>query len=132
MLKQQAKLVARIVYFVDVMLTAAAFFGAFYIRDYFLPILAPERFPTGLYPLTEYLKLFPVVLVIWSVLLFQNKSYRSHRTTPIRAEALETLRIVAVGTVILETVAWMFRLDQLSRTWFGLFVALDAILLISV
>jgi exopolysaccharide biosynthesis polyprenyl glycosylphosphotransferase len=116
---------------VDIMLTAAAFFGAFYLRDHLLPLLSPERFPTGLYPLTEYLKIFPVVLVIWSFLLFQNKSYRSHRTTPIRTEALETLRIVAVGTVVLATVAWMFRLDQLSRSWFGLFVALDAALLLS-
>ena len=96
MLKQQAKLVARIVYFVDVMLTAVAFFAAFYIRDHLLPIISPQQFPTGLHPIGEYLKLFPVVLVIWSILLFQNKSYRSHRTTPIKTEALQTLRIVGV------------------------------------
>jgi exopolysaccharide biosynthesis polyprenyl glycosylphosphotransferase len=131
MLKQQARLVARIVYSVDIALTAAAFFGAFYIRDHVLPVLAPGYFPTGLHPLPEYLKLLPVVLVIWSILLFQHKSYRSHRTTAIRAEALETLRVVAIGTVVLATVAWMFRLDELSRTWFVLFVGLDAVLLLA-
>lgn len=131
MLKQQAKLVARVVYGVDIALTAAAFFGAFYIRDFIFPLVAPEHFPTGLHPLPEYLKLFPVVLVIWSFLFFRHRSYRSHRTTPIQNEALETLQIVAVGTVILATVAWMFRLDQLSRSWFALFVGLDAALLMS-
>jgi len=51
MLRQKATLVARIVYFVDLALTTLAFFSAFYLRNLVLPLIAPERFPTGLYPL---------------------------------------------------------------------------------
>ena len=51
MLKQQARLIARVVYFLDLALTSAAFFAAFFLRDLLLPQIAPDRFPTGLYPL---------------------------------------------------------------------------------
>ena len=88
MLRQKATLVARIVYFVDLALTTVAFFSAFYLRNLVLPLIAPERFPTGLYPLQEYLKIYPIVLIIWSVLLFTYHSYHSHRTVPLLREAL--------------------------------------------
>jgi exopolysaccharide biosynthesis polyprenyl glycosylphosphotransferase len=131
MLRQQARLVARFVYLVDLALTSAAFFIAFFLRDNLLPLLFPERFPTGLYPLLEYLKIFPVVLIIWSLLLFSHHSYHSHRTTPLREEMLTTLRIVAFGTALLATIAYLVPLRQLSRSWFVLFVVLAATLLLS-
>jgi exopolysaccharide biosynthesis polyprenyl glycosylphosphotransferase len=120
-----------LVYLVDLVLTSAAFFVAFFIRDNVLPLVFPERFPTGLYPLTEYLKIYPVVLIIWSLLLFSHHSYHSHRTTPIPDETLTTLRIVAFGTVLLATIAYLVPLRQLSRSWFILFGILSALLLVS-
>ena len=72
MLKQKAVFVARIVYGVDLALTSLAFFTAFFIRDLILPTLDPQHFPTGLFPLAEYLKIYPLVLIIWSVLNGQN------------------------------------------------------------
>ncbi len=132
MLKQQAKLVARLVYLADIVLTTVAFFAAFWIRDELLPFLAPDRFPTGLYPLNEYIQVYPILVVIWSVLLFRHRSYRSHRTVRINAEAIQTLEVVAIGTVVLATTAWLFRLTELSRAWFAVFFLLDAVLLISV
>src|SRR5438132_3491262 len=64
MLKQKWRLIARIVYGVDLALTSIAFFAAFFIRDLLLPIFAPTQFPTGLFPLREYLKIYPVVLIV--------------------------------------------------------------------
>src|SRR5436305_14671770 len=107
MLKQKARMIARVVYLADLALTSAAFFAAFYIRDLLLPLLAPRRFPTGLFPLSEYLKVYPVVLIIWSVLLFTYHSYHSHRTVPLRREALTVFRVVVVGNVILATLAYL-------------------------
>ena len=131
MLKQQARLVARIVYFADLALTSAAFFVAFYIRDLILPFLAPDRFPTGLFPLREYLKVYPLVLIIWSILLFTYHSYHSHRTASLQREALTILRVVTVGTVLLATFAYLFPLRQLSRAWFILFAVLSAVFLLA-
>jgi len=131
MLRQQARLIARVVYLVDLALTSAAFFAAFFIRDVLLPRIAPEHFPTGLFPLAEYLKIYPLVLVIWSVLLFTYHSYHSHRTVPIVREGLTTMRIVLVGNVLLATVAYLLPLRQLSRSWFILFVVLSAVFLLT-
>jgi exopolysaccharide biosynthesis polyprenyl glycosylphosphotransferase len=129
MLKQKALVIARVVYGLDLALTSVAFFAAFYIRDLLLPRLDPSHFPTGLYPLQEYLKIFPIVLVIWSVLLFTYDSYHSHRTIPLTREGLNTFRVVGVGTVLLATLAYLIPLRQLSRSWFILFAILSAVLL---
>jgi exopolysaccharide biosynthesis polyprenyl glycosylphosphotransferase len=130
MLKQKWRLIARVVYLVDLGLTSLAFFAAFFIRDLLLPLFAPQRFPTGLFPLAEYLKIYPVVLIIWSVLLFSYHTYHSHRTISLNKEMLTVFRIVAVGTVLLATLAYLLPLRQLSRAWFVLFAILSALLLV--
>ncbi|HEY5611455.1 MAG TPA: sugar transferase [Thermoanaerobaculia bacterium] len=129
MLKQQARLVARFVYLIDISLTSAAFFLAFLIRDNILTRIDPIHFPTGLYPISEYLKIYPVVLIIWSLLFFTHHSYHSHRTVPVKRETLTTLQIVALGNVCLATVAYLIPLRELSRTWFLLFGGLCALFL---
>src|ERR1043166_2386208 len=115
MLKQKARLVNRIVYLAARALTSVAFFAAFALRNAVFPLVAPSQFPTGLYPLTEYLKVYPLVLIIWSVLLFTYHSYHSHRTIPLNREVLTTLRIVLVGNVILATLAYLLPLRQEER-----------------
>jgi exopolysaccharide biosynthesis polyprenyl glycosylphosphotransferase len=130
MLKQQAKLVARLVYLVDILLVSAAFFLAFWIRNFLFPYILPDRFPTGLYPLTEYIKVYPWVVAIWSVLFFSHKSYHSHRTVPLKMEASDVIRVVGGGTVVLATLAFLLQFDQLSRSWFILFAILSAVLLL--
>lgn len=131
MLKQKARVVAQIVFGVDLVLTSVAFFAAFFIRDLILPVIDPVRFPTGLFPLAEYLKIYPLVLIIWSVLLFSYNSYHSHRTIPLTKEALTTIRVAFVGNVLLATLAYLLPLRQLSRSWFVLFSVLAAILLVA-
>jgi len=131
MLKQKALVITRIVFGVDLALTTVAFFAAFYIRDWLLPAVDPQHFPTGLFPLIQYLKIYPIVLVIWSVLLFTYDSYHSHRTIPLTREGLNTFRVVGVGTVLLATLAYLIPLRQLSRSWFILFVVLSATLLVA-
>lgn len=131
MLKQKARLVARVVYLVDLALTSGAFFAAFFLRDVIFPHIDPQHFPTGLFPLPEYLKIYPLVLIIWSVLLFTHHSYHSHRTVPVTVEALTILRVVVFGIILLATVAYLLPLRQLSRVWFVLFAMLSATLLVA-
>jgi exopolysaccharide biosynthesis polyprenyl glycosylphosphotransferase len=118
------------VYLVDLGLTSVAFFAAFFIRDLLLPVFAPNTFPTGLFPLSDYLKIYPVVLIIWSVLLFSYHSYHSHRTISLQREVLTVFRVVTVGNVLLATLAYLLPLRQLSRAWFILFAVLSALLLV--
>jgi exopolysaccharide biosynthesis polyprenyl glycosylphosphotransferase len=130
MLKQQAKLVARFVYFLDIALISAAFFFAFFTRDVFLPYFLPAAFPSGLYPLAEYVKIYPLVAVIWTFLFFSHRSYNSHRTVPLKVEAAHMLRVVALGTLFLATIAYLAPLRQLSRTFFMLFAVYSALFLL--
>ena len=130
MLKQKWRLIARVVYLVDLALTSLAFFGAFFLRDLVLPIIFPDRFPTGLFPLREYLKIYPVVLIIWSILLFSYHSYHSHRTISLRREMLTVFRVVILGNVLLATLAYLLPLRQLSRAWFILFALLSALMIV--
>jgi exopolysaccharide biosynthesis polyprenyl glycosylphosphotransferase len=130
MLKQKARMIARVVYLVDLALTSAAFFAAFFIRDLIIPQVDPRHFPTGLFPLRDYLKIYPLILIIWSILLFTYHSYHSHRTVPLKRETQTILRVVAVGTVILATLAYLLPLRQLSRSWFILFGVLSAVFLV--
>jgi len=130
MLKQKASLVARIVYLADLALTTFAFFAAFFIRDLVLPHIDPRHFPTGLFPIAEYIKIYPVVLIIWSVLLFTHHSYHSHRTVPLTKEVSTMIRVVVVGNVLLATLAYLLPLRQLSRSWFILFGLLSAVMLL--
>src|SRR5207237_8861307 len=119
-----------VVDFVDIALTSLAFVTAFFLRDVVMPKVAPEHFPTGLFPLADYLKIYPVILIIWSILLFTYHSYHSHRTIPVSREALTILRVVVVGNVILATLAYLIPLRQLSRAWFILFGVLSALFLV--
>jgi exopolysaccharide biosynthesis polyprenyl glycosylphosphotransferase len=130
MLKQKARLVNRVVYLFDLVLTSVAFFTAFALRNAVFPAIAPTKFPTGLYPLPEYLKVYPLVLIIWSVLLFTYHSYHSHRTIPLTREVMTTVRVVVVGNVLLATFAYLLPLRQLSRSWFILFGLFSALFLI--
>src|SRR3954447_13689974 len=131
MLKQKASFIARIVYLADIAITSLAFFVAFFIRDLVMPQIAPGHFPTGLFPLRDYLKIYPLILIIWSVLLFTYHSYHSHRTIPLTTEALTVFRVVLMGNVLLATVAYLMPLRQLSRSWFVLFGVLAALLLVA-
>src|ERR1043165_9059791 len=130
MLKQKARLVNRIVYLADLALTSVAFFAAFALRNAVFPLVAPNQFPTGLYPLTEYLKVYPLVLIIWSVLLFTYHSYHSHRTIPLTREVMTLPPVVVVGNVILATLAYLLPIRQLSRAWFILFGLFSALFLV--
>src|SRR5438309_9430913 len=127
MLREKARLVARVVYLTDLGLTSLAFFTAFFIRDVIIPHVAPQRFPTGLFPIQEYLKIYPIVLVIWSALLFTYHSYHSHRTSPLTEGVTTILRVVVVGKVLLATLAFLMPLRQLSRSWFMHFASLSAL-----
>ncbi|HKB79972.1 MAG TPA: hypothetical protein VKH35_09675, partial [Thermoanaerobaculia bacterium] len=131
MLRQKWRLIARVVYGADLALTTLAFFAAFFIRDLLLPLIWPQHFPTGLFPLREYLKIYPLVLILWSALLFSYHSYHSHRTISVRKEMLTVFRVVIVGNVLLATLAYLLPLHQLSRAWFILFGTLSALLLVA-
>lgn len=137
MLKQQARLIASLVFLLDLVLISAAFFLAHALRSHLLPALGVRWIPGALYPVERYLPLLPVALVLWSVLLWSSGRYRSHRTVPVLDEASAIIRITVTASILFLLIVWGFRLDErlldddrLSRIWITLFALLAGGLLL--
>jgi len=138
MLKQQARLVALLVFVADLLLIAAAFVAAHGLRSELAPGLGLTDASPGLYPLRSYLPLLPLALVIWSALLWSSGRYRSHRRVPLVAEAAEVVRVCLLGAAGFGLTVWVLRLDErllrsdrISRSFILLFAALSALFLLA-
>ncbi len=66
-LRESSRLIAYRRLLLDELITAASFLAAHQLRSHVLPVVLPSVFPSGLYPLADYLPLLPVVLVVWGV-----------------------------------------------------------------
>lgn len=138
MLKERARFLAASIFTLDLVLTASAFFLAYWVRVTVLPGIAPSVFSARFYPMGAYLPLLPLVLLIWGALLLSSGRYRSHRTVPLLTEALAITRVCGLGTVILILLIFALRLgdrllpdDEISRSWLVLFGFFSWILLLS-
>lgn len=137
MLKERARILAAGIFTVDLALIAAAFFLAYWVRDVLLPTVAPVAFPVRFYPLSNYLPLLPLALLVWGILLLSSGRYRSHRTVPLLEEAWGITRVCALGTVAMTLIIYALRLgqklldDDISRTWILLFGLFTWLLLLS-
>jgi exopolysaccharide biosynthesis polyprenyl glycosylphosphotransferase len=134
MLKQQARLVAALVFLADLALVSVAFLAAHWVRSRYGAALGWGE--GGLYPLEQYLPLLPLALAIWSLLLWSAGRYRSQRRVALVDEASELLRVSLVGAAAFALSVWFFRLDErllasdrISRGWIGLFALLSFLLL---
>jgi exopolysaccharide biosynthesis polyprenyl glycosylphosphotransferase len=137
MLKERARILAVLIFLLDLSLVSAAFLTAFSLRSWFLPLVAPRSFP-GFYPLWSYLPLLPLSLVIWGALLLLSGRYRSHRTVPLVDEAWAIIRISTTGAVIFMLILYVGRIDQrllrddrISRFWILLFPVLSCLFLLT-
>ena len=136
MLKERARILASTVFLVDLSLTAGAFFFAYWLRSALFPDLA--LFPGRLYPLSAYLPLLGVALVIWGALLLLTRQYRSHRTVPLLEEAWDVIRVCFTGAVVFTLTIYALRLDEvllgddkISRLWILLFAISSCLFLLT-
>ena len=130
MLKERARAIAYWVWTLDLVLTTVAFLAAWWIRSYIGPRLLPGLFPTELYPLSRYLGLLPLVLVIWTLLLVTREAYTSRRTVALSMEVWQTAQVVALGVLALAASGWLLRLEFVSRPFLALFGLFDLVLLV--
>lgn len=137
MLKERARILTVANLILDLLLVVAAFFAAYAVRDLALPRLAPAAFTGPFYPVSEYLPLLPVAVLIWGALLLTSGSYRSHRTVPLLDEAWAVVRVSFLGAAILTLTIFALRLgerlieDQISRSWILLFALLSCLFLLT-
>jgi exopolysaccharide biosynthesis polyprenyl glycosylphosphotransferase len=138
MLKERARILAVGIFLFDLALVSTAFLGAFLVRNSVMPSLAPQSFPSPLYPLSSYLPLLPLALTIWGGLLLSSGRYRSHRTVPLLDEAWAILRVCVTGSIVFTLILFVGRLDEkllgddrVSRFWVLLFGVFACLLLLT-
>jgi exopolysaccharide biosynthesis polyprenyl glycosylphosphotransferase len=138
MLKERARLLSLAVFSLDLVLVAAAFVAAHWLRSAVLPSVAHGSFPGELYALRFYLPLLPVALSVWGLLLLRFRRYRSHRTTPLLLEAWEVVQVSGAAMVAFTLLLYVLRLDErmlpqdrVSRAWLLLFALLSCLLLLA-
>jgi exopolysaccharide biosynthesis polyprenyl glycosylphosphotransferase len=138
MLKQQARLIAALVFGADLALVALAFFIAHALRSRGLAPLGLGLERPGLYPIELYLPLLPLALAIWGTLLLRSGSYRSHRRVPLLEEASTVVKVSATATALFALAVWALRLDErllgsdrISRGWIALFALFATVLLLA-
>src|SRR5947209_11069363 len=138
MLKERARILAVSIFLLDLTLVSAAFLCAFLVRSSVMPRLAPQAFPSSLYPLSSYLLLLPLALLIWGGLLLSAGRYRSHRTVPLLDEAWAILRVCVSGAILFTLVLYLSRWDErllgadrVSRFWSLLFAAFSCLFLLT-
>ncbi len=136
MLKQQARLVATVVFLADLLLIAAAFLSAHLLRDEVAPAFGVGL--PGLPPLARHLPLLPLALAVWGSLLWTSGRYRSHRRMPLSTEAWAVVRVSLLAAGLFALVILGLRLDErlfapdrISRSWLALFAALAGLFLLA-
>jgi exopolysaccharide biosynthesis polyprenyl glycosylphosphotransferase len=138
MLKERARILAFTIFVLDLSLVSAAFLAGYWLRDALLPRISPEKFPTRLYPLGDYLPLLPLALVVWGAMLLLSGRYRSHRTVPLLDEAWAIIRVCAIGAVIFTLTLYAARMDEqllgddrISRLWVLFFAVFSCLFLLT-
>src|SRR5574340_263236 len=121
MLRQRARALAAGQYAADLAITALSLVLAHAVRDRLLVRWMPEAFAGPLYPLSHYVPLLALILVIWSVALWSVGFYGSRRTLPLREEVWGAARAVFFGTATLALAVYAVRWNDCSRPFLFLF-----------
>ena len=125
MLKQNKRIVARLLWLSDMSITALAFFASYWLRAHYFR----EWDLGGLAPLERYGWFVVAVAGVWSVILHQSGAYRSYRTDSLLTEIVTVWKAVAIGAIVIGTVIFVFKFSFVSRTLVVIFLTLNMLLL---
>lgn len=120
MLKEKNRVVRRMQIFMDLAVTAASFFLAYFLRRYsFLPL-------SKINPISYYLFLLYMILPLWALLLHHYRAYSSVRILEPLQMMLPGLKTVLTGGIMLMSILFIFKIQTISRTLILLFLFINA------
>ncbi len=111
----------------DVLATLLAFLLAWYIRFDVQVIPVTKGVPA----FQEYLKLLPIILMMWPIVFYFHGLYQSRRDRSRVDEALLILFAVAFATLLVSGVQAWYRPITFSRAFMMLFVGVDVVLMVA-
>lgn len=124
MLREKSQLIARMHKLLDICLTVAAFFCAYFIKKYLLP--EPFR---GLRTDPNYHIVLLLVIILWYVCFNLFDLYTSYRKQTFGGILWNMIKAVSTGLVILLFCMYVFKILDVSRIMMGIFFLLNIVLL---
>ena len=135
MIKGKEDILRKLLMLMDAGVVCVAFFISFLIRDNVHVLYALDIFPDrqvlgGLYPMSKYLNILPVVLFGWWISLSISGLYDSFRTKSFFEMVWGILRSAVLVMVLFATVVFLFKLDFISRSFTFILFSITALSLI--
>jgi len=125
MLKERARIVSRLHRFLDLLITAVAFYLAYLLKRFVLP----ESY-RGLVDLQhDYAIVLLLILVIWYFSLWYQGVYGSFRPKPLTTVLWQCVKAVTIGMLALFMALYIFKIESISRLLLGMFFVIDLALL---
>ncbi len=119
MIKEENKMFKRVVVYSDLVIVIGAFFIGYFLRDRIYDI----------YPLSAYIGLLPVLLLVWIGLLFYFGVYKSLLGRKIPDVLLAILKTTIVGFIIFGSYIFILRMHDISRMFIGFTFVIAATLI---
>ena len=125
MVKKKVKSLVACAFLLDIALTVASFFIAYWVRGEWISTY--EK----LYPLRDYIWLLSLIVPFWVVALIYSGAYRFSSKPGLLMEWLRIVAASAAGIVALTAVLFLLRSIYLSRLFIAVFAALNVLCLAS-
>ena len=124
MLREYEELVVKTHKLIDIVLTAAAYLGAYASKKYLLP--APYR---GLIDLPNYTTLAFLIIIIWYACFTFFNMYASYRYQTFSKIFWTMVKAVFTGMLFLGLCMYLLKITDVSRIMMGIFFLLNITLL---
>ncbi len=131
MLKQRARLVDGGLRLVDIGVLAASFPIAYQLRDAVIVAGGAAARHGGLYPITTYWPLLAATILVWQFASWSSGVYAKYRTLHISTELARLARAVLLLSVIVAAGQFVFKQQDLSRLFIGIYYATVFALLVA-
>jgi exopolysaccharide biosynthesis polyprenyl glycosylphosphotransferase len=119
MLKEYATIFRRSMIFLDLCIITGSFFLGYFLREKI----------GNLYPLSTYISILPLLLLIWGGLLYYFGMYASFRVKRIPEILSIVFRTTLFGLVLFGALTYLFKITEISRIFISLIFIITAILL---
>ncbi|MBF0292365.1 MAG: undecaprenyl-phosphate glucose phosphotransferase [Nitrospinae bacterium] len=126
MLKKHNQLFLTLMIVTDLVMVVASWLAAYYARFYLGFIPAPMGIPSA----WVYIKLLPVILVIWFFALRFGELYSPMRSDSRFHEYYRIFKAVTIGSVMVMAATFFYREHSYSRYVMGLFWVFSAFFLV--
>ena len=136
MLREYDSIFRRLLLAMDMLLVVAAFFVSYALRDTLSFFLSTDHLGL-LYPVRAYIKLIPVVMILWGAALYFFGAYDVFRGRSYRDIGISIFKASLAAAVFFCLIAFAFQYYYVSRPFMaivffmtGLFLAVERVLIV--